>query len=270
VLEEFAAPPNGIYAVFPQRKHLPLRVRLWIDFLKHHTASRSSGADGARPDVCIQPVPEESLAMTLEALLAYAHLLAIFTMVVFISERGGAVPREWLNAAVVERLGKIDMVYGIAAIAVLVTGIARTWWGVKGTAWYWTNPLLHVKLQALASFSHFLMKLFLAAPASGLPFLSMALAAQAGAAAALVSFSHFLMELALAAPARGLPFLSMALASQVAPAAGAAAAGAAAAGATAGAGALSCACAAPKERQAPRATRERNFFMVICPCKVEL
>jgi DNA-binding transcriptional LysR family regulator len=34
VLADFAAPPNGIYAVFPQRKHLPLRVRLWIDFLK--------------------------------------------------------------------------------------------------------------------------------------------------------------------------------------------------------------------------------------------
>ncbi|EJE49025.1 transcriptional regulator [Acidovorax sp. CF316] len=38
VLEEFAAPPNGIYVVFPQRKHMPLRVRLWIDFLKHHYA----------------------------------------------------------------------------------------------------------------------------------------------------------------------------------------------------------------------------------------
>lgn len=36
VLDEFAAPHNGIYAVFPQRKHLPLRVRLWIDFLKHN------------------------------------------------------------------------------------------------------------------------------------------------------------------------------------------------------------------------------------------
>lgn len=34
LLEAFAAPPNGIYAVFPQRKHLALRVRLWIDFLK--------------------------------------------------------------------------------------------------------------------------------------------------------------------------------------------------------------------------------------------
>jgi DNA-binding transcriptional LysR family regulator len=34
VLDAFAAPPNGIFAVFPQRKHLPLRVRLWIDYLK--------------------------------------------------------------------------------------------------------------------------------------------------------------------------------------------------------------------------------------------
>ncbi|MFY7973028.1 MAG: LysR family transcriptional regulator [Rubrivivax sp.] len=34
VLAEHAAPANGVYAVFPQRKHLPLRVRLWIDHLK--------------------------------------------------------------------------------------------------------------------------------------------------------------------------------------------------------------------------------------------
>jgi DNA-binding transcriptional LysR family regulator len=34
VLDDFAAPPNGIYAVFAQRKHLPLRVRLWVDYLK--------------------------------------------------------------------------------------------------------------------------------------------------------------------------------------------------------------------------------------------
>ncbi|MBI5259837.1 MAG: LysR family transcriptional regulator [Burkholderiales bacterium] len=35
VLAGFAAPPNGIYAVVPQRRLLPLRVRLWIDFIKH-------------------------------------------------------------------------------------------------------------------------------------------------------------------------------------------------------------------------------------------
>ena len=36
VLEDYAAPPNGIYVLFPQRKHLPLRVRLWIEHLRHH------------------------------------------------------------------------------------------------------------------------------------------------------------------------------------------------------------------------------------------
>ena len=34
VLDEFAAPPNGIYAVFAQRKHLPQRVRVLIDLLR--------------------------------------------------------------------------------------------------------------------------------------------------------------------------------------------------------------------------------------------
>ncbi len=36
VLAGFAAPPNGIHAVVAQRKLLPLRVRLWIDFLRQH------------------------------------------------------------------------------------------------------------------------------------------------------------------------------------------------------------------------------------------
>jgi putative membrane protein len=84
--------------------------------------------------------------MTLEALLAYAHLLAILTLVVFISSEAALCRPEWMNARVVERLGKVDMVYGIAAGLVLLTGLARTWWGIKGTPWYWTNGLLHLKL----------------------------------------------------------------------------------------------------------------------------
>lgn len=36
VLDAFAAPPVGIHAVFPQRRHLPLRVRLFIELLKAH------------------------------------------------------------------------------------------------------------------------------------------------------------------------------------------------------------------------------------------
>jgi len=41
VLDDFAAPPNGVFAVIAQRKHLPLRVRLWIDFLKQEYGGTS-------------------------------------------------------------------------------------------------------------------------------------------------------------------------------------------------------------------------------------
>ncbi len=47
VLEDFAAPPNGIYAVVPQRKLLPVRVRLWIDFLKLNYGNPSYWARAA-------------------------------------------------------------------------------------------------------------------------------------------------------------------------------------------------------------------------------
>ena len=46
VLADFAAPPNGIYAVVPQRKHLPLRVRLWIDHLREHFGQPGFGQAG--------------------------------------------------------------------------------------------------------------------------------------------------------------------------------------------------------------------------------
>lgn len=41
VLDVWQAPPMGIYAVFPERRHLPLRVRLFIDLLKE-TYGRAS------------------------------------------------------------------------------------------------------------------------------------------------------------------------------------------------------------------------------------
>jgi putative membrane protein len=84
--------------------------------------------------------------MTLEALLAYAHFLAILTLVVFISSEAALCRVEWMNERVVERLAVVDRIYGIAAGAVLLTGVARTWWGIKGTSWYWHQPLLHLKL----------------------------------------------------------------------------------------------------------------------------
>ncbi|RYZ01462.1 MAG: DUF2214 family protein, partial [Comamonadaceae bacterium] len=86
--------------------------------------------------------------MTIEALLAYAHLLAILTLVVFITSEAALCRAEWMNAALVERLVKVDRIYGIAAMAVLATGLARIYLGVKGPGHYWTNWLLHAKIGA--------------------------------------------------------------------------------------------------------------------------
>ena len=88
--------------------------------------------------------------MTLEALLAYAHLAAILTMVVFISSEAALCRSEWMNAKVVERLVAVDRIYLIGVAAVLLTGLARIWWGMKGGDWYWSNWLVHLKLTSLA------------------------------------------------------------------------------------------------------------------------
>ncbi len=84
--------------------------------------------------------------MTLEAILAYLHIAAILTAVVFISSEAALCRSEWMNARVVERLVRVDLIYEIGLASILVTGIARTLWGVKGAAWYWGNGLLHLKL----------------------------------------------------------------------------------------------------------------------------
>src|ERR1700719_546309 len=71
----------------------------------------------------------------------------------------------------------------------------------------WDRPTPRWALERYAPFSHFFMKLVLAAPASGLPSEPTALVAQESA-------MHFFMNEVFAAPASGLPSLPMALVSQ--------------------------------------------------------
>jgi putative membrane protein len=84
--------------------------------------------------------------MILESLLAYLHILAILTLVVFISSEAALCRPEWMNAKTVERLVTVDRIYGIAAGVLFATGLARIYFGVKGPDWYWSNWLLHVKI----------------------------------------------------------------------------------------------------------------------------
>jgi putative membrane protein len=84
--------------------------------------------------------------MILESVLAFLHLSAIFTLIVFLTSEAALCRTDWMNATIVERLVKVDRIYGIAAGVVLLTGLLRIFLGIKGAGWYWTNWLLHVKL----------------------------------------------------------------------------------------------------------------------------
>lgn len=85
-----------------------------------------------------------------EALLAYLHFAAILTLVVFMTSRAALCRTEWLNAAVVLRLRRVDRIFQGAMVFVLATGLARMAWGVKGLAWYASQPLLVAKIALFA------------------------------------------------------------------------------------------------------------------------
>jgi len=67
--------------------------------------------------------PDDSLppTMTLETLLAALHITAILTLVVFVSSAAALCRPEWFNGPLLERLARVDMIYGISAVAVLAT-----------------------------------------------------------------------------------------------------------------------------------------------------
>jgi putative membrane protein len=81
-----------------------------------------------------------------EALLSFLHLSAILGWVVFASSQAALCRSEWLSAAVVRRLLRLDAITWLATAAVLLAGLARIQWGAKGASWYWHNPLLWLKL----------------------------------------------------------------------------------------------------------------------------
>ncbi|PLC44296.1 DUF2214 domain-containing protein [Ralstonia pickettii] len=83
--------------------------------------------------------------MWLDALLAYLHYISIFTLIVFLTAEA-VVLRPGMTPEIRKRLGRYDAVYGVAAVAVLITGALRVLYGAKGYAFYVHNPVFHIKV----------------------------------------------------------------------------------------------------------------------------
>jgi putative membrane protein len=78
-------------------------------------------------------------------LLAYLHYISIFTLIVFLTAEA-VVLRPDMTPEIRRRLARYDAVFGMAALAVLVTGVLRVLYGAKGAAFYLHNPVFHVKI----------------------------------------------------------------------------------------------------------------------------
>jgi putative membrane protein len=88
--------------------------------------------------------------LTRDALLAYAHFIAIFGLAIVLTGELFLL-RKNLPADLVQRLRLLDRGYGIAAVLVIVTGLARLNLGLKGAAFYTHNPVFWTKMALFAA-----------------------------------------------------------------------------------------------------------------------
>ncbi|HKW55691.1 MAG TPA: DUF2214 family protein [Stellaceae bacterium] len=83
--------------------------------------------------------------MIAEALGAYAHFLSIFALLALLAAET-ALYRQRMAPATLALLRRLDLGYGIAAGAVIVTGLLRVFFLAKGPAFYNANPVFWVKM----------------------------------------------------------------------------------------------------------------------------
>jgi putative membrane protein len=83
--------------------------------------------------------------MWLDALLAYLHYIAIFILFGYLFVEA-MILKGTLDAPSIRRLGRLDLIYFGAAIAVLVTGFLRLVFGAKGPDFYLSAWPVYAKI----------------------------------------------------------------------------------------------------------------------------
>ncbi len=83
--------------------------------------------------------------MLTDALLAFFHFLAIFTLITFLAAEA-VVLRPDLTPATLRRLSLYDLLYFASAMTVLATGLLRLFYGAKGVDFIVHNPWFHAKM----------------------------------------------------------------------------------------------------------------------------
>jgi putative membrane protein len=86
--------------------------------------------------------------MTIDAVLAIVHHLAAFSLVALLVAEFVLV-RGALDADTIGRFGRIDGLYGLAAVTVIVAGIARVVFGAAPVEFYLGNVFFWLKMGSI-------------------------------------------------------------------------------------------------------------------------
>jgi len=87
--------------------------------------------------------------MTIDLILAIAHHLVVFLLAgLLIAEV--ALLRPGITALNLGRVTRVDAGYGMTAGLVIVIGVCRVIWGIKGADFYLSNPWFWAKMASFA------------------------------------------------------------------------------------------------------------------------
>jgi putative membrane protein len=88
--------------------------------------------------------------MLSSAIAAYAHYLSIFiTLALLASEL--ALFRPHMDGRIVRLLPRLDLLYLLAVVAIIVTGLLRLFFFAKGAAFYAGNEFFWIKMALFAT-----------------------------------------------------------------------------------------------------------------------
>jgi len=87
--------------------------------------------------------------MLTDLILAILHHLAIVCLIVLLALEF-ALLRPDITSENLRRLAKMDVAYGATAMLVIVIGVCRVIWGIKGADFYLSNPWFWAKMASFA------------------------------------------------------------------------------------------------------------------------
>jgi putative membrane protein len=82
--------------------------------------------------------------------LAIVHHLIVFGIAAVLAAELALMRPAAMAPQTVRLLGRFDAFYGGLALAILVVGFARVWFGAKGADFYLHNPMFWAKIAAFA------------------------------------------------------------------------------------------------------------------------